>query len=108
MLNPKLIEVFGEDTVVFFDALVNNIGPDMADKCYALSDETVQFGNVTVPDCIAVCDSSDVASDIGGKCIMISYEIKRSNNIPANDDLVLCLPYIKSDAEREGIKIWVR
>lgn len=43
MLNPELLKEYGDSSVTFFKPLVDAIGVELADKCYAMTCNSYQY-----------------------------------------------------------------
>lgn len=106
MLNPKLIEEFGEGCVEFFNRLVEKVDKSIIDMCYAIIDLKVNSGNLCGPQWVGVnTDNSDIAWDITKKCTAISFDLR--DNEDEKDVVVQCLPCSEEELRKDGIKIWV-
>lgn len=107
MLNPKLIDKYGEGTRKFFDEFISEIGVELADKCYALTTGGLyEYDDVFVPTSIAVCSDDDTCWEIEGKCFNICGRMINESVTASGDDFVMCIPYEVAAAEERGIKIW--
>lgn len=106
MLNPKLIEKYGEKTRVFFDEFINRIGLDLADICYDLGLVTLESGDICAPEWIGVLTmDSSIVTKIFNESKHISFELRDSTD--EEDRVVMCVKCTESEVKEKGIKIWV-
>lgn len=104
MLNPKLFEVYGEDSKMFFDEIISNTNMDEVNVCYALSDSVIHSGDYHGPGRIAVqTDNKNTILKVRDLCINCIRRMRDTDD----EYGILCRKYDKESLERYGIKIWV-
>lgn len=104
MLNPKLMEEFGEQSITFFNELVNNVDGEAINVCYAIVGSQVKSGDLCGPKRIGVLTADDnLIDDICGKCIDISISLKDKED----ECSILCRRFTEDRIKKDGIKVWV-
>ena len=104
MLNPKIVDVYGNKCLKFFNRLIGCTDEKVLDMCYVIVGGTINSGELCGPELISVDTlNEDVIRDFERKCMHISLELKRGKE----ECSVLCLPYDRTFMEKDGVKLWV-
>lgn len=106
MLNPKLIEEYGEECKEFFNEFINSVDPKVIDLCYAITGLKLNSGRLCGPYFIGVkTDDDSVVWSAQRRSINISLDLKDDDD--ERDIGIMCISCTEDKAREDGIKIWV-
>lgn len=58
MLNPKLIELYGEESRQMLNSMIGTLGCELASLCYVVPDDFMLLNDVKIPHSMRVSDMS--------------------------------------------------
>ena len=106
MLNPVLVEKYGDKCKLFFNEFVERVGEETARICYALDSTLLESKDLCAPEIIGVLtDNYNFVSSIRTEARHVSYKLREK--FDERDSVVLCVKCNNERADSEGIKIWV-
>lgn len=107
MLNPKMLEVFGEESRLAFNQLLEFLGEDYAKTCYVFTDESFECKGIKLPMDMMTTDREHY-KDLRMRAVRFMDMFTANSDKDADVDESEIYVFVKDKPDEEHyIPLWV-